>query len=104
MHNNFVLPFYGTSAKNYNCLVVPNPDSFKSNNKSFSKVPINAHCFGKALVFPIIDTTKYNPNSGGFSYPQASLGPYCESTLGNTLNTYTTAYGKNKKNKKKQKS
>lgn len=97
MHTGFVLPYYGTTTKKINCLVVPNPNSYKQNNKSYSKVPINTHYFGKVMVYPItqIDTTNCKNNKNIIDYSLPIFDRYNHKSSNDIFTT--NKYGKNKK-------
>lgn len=92
-------PYYGIYAgdKQYSCLPVPNPDSFKQNQKLMSRVPVNTHYFGKVLFYPVSYTDKKYNNKINYRQMNASAGPYFAVNTNVAPSSYTTKYGKNKK-------
>ena len=58
-----------------------------SKNGNISKVPVNYHSFGSNWYPNLNIDTTYSTYSGGYSYPNASMGPYVAVGLGNYPNS-----------------
>ena len=98
-------PYYGTTAKDCNYLLFPNPNSYKLNQSLNSKVPINTLYFGKFFVYPFTDLDKRNNLKINSGQMNASKGPYF--TTNNVIPSsyskkHSTNYGKNIKSNSKK--
>lgn len=96
-------PYYGIyrGDKNNCYLPVPNPDSYKLNQKLYSKVPVNTHYFGNVLFYPVLHLDKEYNNNINYANLNASKGPYF-ATNNVTPVSYSTNYGKKSTKSKKK--
>lgn len=95
-YGDFGLPFRGIVSVNNNDNSLPFMSSTYmvkniTNNKSnLTQVPVNYHSFGSNWYPNMHIDNTYSTYSGGYSYPNAGMGPYVAVGIGNyPANIYT---------------